>query len=65
MAVKQISDDRDFDWEEYVIDSPDDVTNLPTQCGWGSRAICISTGNIYILNSNKNWVLLFGTENNS
>ena len=25
MAIKQISDDRDFDWEEYIIDTPEDL----------------------------------------
>lgn len=59
MAIKQISDDRDFDWEEYIVDSLEDIENLPTHCGWGSRAICISTGDIYVLNSEKEWVLLF------
>lgn len=58
MAVKQISDDRDFDWEEYVIDTPDDAVDLPTTCGWGSRALCISTGDVYLLNSNKEWTVL-------
>lgn len=58
MAVKQINDNRDFDWEEYIIDTSSDVVDLPTTCGWGSRAICISTGDIYILNSNKEWVTL-------
>lgn len=63
MAVKQISDDRDFDWEEYIIDIPADVASLPTTCGWGSRAICISTGDIYILNSNKEWKMLWESNN--
>jgi len=58
MAIKQITDDRDFDWEEYITDTPEDVADLPTKCGWGSRAICISTGDIYILDSNKEWTLL-------
>lgn len=33
MAIKQISDDRDFDWEEYIIDTPEDKTDLPVTCG--------------------------------
>lgn len=33
MAIKQISDDRDFDWEEYIFDVPDDVSDLPVDCG--------------------------------
>lgn len=63
MAVKQLSDDRDFDWEEYVIDSPEDAVNLPTTCGWGSTAICISSGDIYILSSNKEWTLFTINDN--
>ena len=58
MAVKQISDDRDFDWEEYIFDVPEDKADLPVNCGWGSRAICITTGDIYILSSEKEWTLL-------
>lgn len=65
MAVKQLSDDRDFDWEEYVIDSPEDVVDLPTACGWGSTAICISSGDIYILSSNKEWTLFTINDNSS
>ena len=33
MAVKQLNDNRDFDWEEYIIDSPSDISNLPKTCG--------------------------------
>lgn len=33
MAIKQISDDRDFDWEEYIIDTPEDKDDLPVICG--------------------------------
>lgn len=62
MAVKQLSANRDFDWEEYIIDSSSDVVNLPITCGWGSTAICISSGDVYVLNSSKNWVLL-GSDN--
>lgn len=58
MAVKQLSDDRDFDWEEYILETPEDVPDLPTDCGWGSTALCISTGDIYILTSEKQWIVL-------
>ena len=63
MAVKQLSDDRDFDWEEYIIDSPEDAVDLPTTCGWGSTAICISNGDLYILNSDKEWTLFTINDN--
>lgn len=58
MAIKQTNDNRDFDWEEFVIDTEADVADLPTNRGWGSTAICIATGNVYMLNSNHEWTLL-------
>jgi len=58
MAIKQINTSRDFDQEEFVIDSAEDVENLPDDCGWGSTAICIASGEVYILNSDCEWVVL-------
>ncbi len=33
MAVKQIGENRDFDTREFMIDSAEDVVNLPTNVG--------------------------------
>lgn len=40
----------------YVIDTEDEVSNLPTDCAMGSAATVIATGNNYILNGQKAWV---------
>lgn len=53
MAIKQIGGNYDFDVKEYIVDSAQDLTNLPINIGWGSTALCIDNGLIYILASNK------------
>ena len=60
MAIKQTNADYDFDTEEYVVDLVTDIFDLPTgtDIGWGSTALCIENGLVYILNSNKTWVPL-------
>lgn len=58
MAIKQINANRDFDTAEFVIDTTGDVSDLPTNIGWGSTAICVETGQVYILNSTQTWVAL-------
>lgn len=61
MAIKHTNDNRDFEVEEYVIDSIADVMDLPTEnIGWGSTALCIENGLVYILNSSYEWVPLGG-----
>lgn len=60
MAIKQTNANRDFDTAEFVIDITSDVQELPTNIGWGSTAICVETGNVYILDSTQTWVELGG-----
>lgn len=55
MAIKQIGGNYDFDVKEYIVDSAQDLTSLPINIGWGSTALCIDNGLIYILASNKEW----------
>lgn len=45
-----------YDVNSYVCDIEDDVTLLPTKVSMGSTAFVIETSNIYMLNSNKEWV---------
>lgn len=45
-----------YDVNSYVCDTEDDVTLLPTKVSMGSTAFVIETSNIYMLNSNKEWV---------
>lgn len=42
----------------YVADTESDVSSLPINCGPGSSCLVVATGNIYILNSTKQWILL-------
>lgn len=45
-----------YDIYEFAIDTPDDLTKLPTKCAPGSIAIIISTGAVYMKNSAGKWV---------
>ena len=44
--------------KEFLLDTVEDVKNLPTKnMKTGSTAVVISTGDTYIFNGNKQWVL--------
>lgn len=42
----------------YILDAPEDLENLPRKGAPGSTALVASTGNIYILNNQREWVQL-------
>ena len=42
--------------KEFLLDSPQDLSELPTNVRIGSSAIVIQTGQTYILNGYKKWV---------
>lgn len=46
-----------YNMAEFLCDFETDVANLPTHRGVGSRAKVIENGNVYILNSQKQWTL--------
>lgn len=58
--IKLISSNGEvqYDVNEYVCDTLDDIAKLPKNCAMGSFAIVISTGDVFILNSNKEWVVM-------
>ena len=58
--IKMTSQNGDvvYDIKEYVCDTPDDVPNLPRNCGMGSTCIVISTSEVYMMNSTQEWVKL-------
>lgn len=43
---------------EYVVDTDNDIKDLPAHCAMGSSAIVISTGDVYMKNSSNEWVKL-------
>lgn len=44
---------------EFVCDTEEDIVNLPACC-IGSAALIISTGDIYVVNANGEWVKFGG-----
>ena len=44
-----------YNVDQYVIDSPDDLEKLPKKCVMGSSALCLSNGTVYIKNSKGEW----------
>lgn len=51
---------RQYNVDEYAIDSSNDLKSLPQRSLMGSVALCIDTGEVYIKNGKKQWVLLGG-----
>lgn len=47
--------------KEYVVDNLTDINTLPINDPMGSTALVIATGELYIMNGNKEWIL-FGEE---
>ena len=47
-----------YDVNEYTIDTPEDLKNLPKKCAMGSIALCISNGEVYIKNSSGEWKVI-------
>ena len=42
--------------KEFLLDSADDLSSLPTNIRSGSSALIIPTGEVYFLNGSKKWV---------
>lgn len=58
--IKQ-QDHNNTYYTEFVIDTVQDVSTLPTDeesVSIGSAAICIGNSEVYMLNSNRQWVML-------
>lgn len=44
-----------YDVNEYIIDTPEDLKSLPVKCAMGSAALCLSNGSVYIKDSTGEW----------
>ena len=57
MAIKMISTNGQVQYgvSEFVIDSPEDLKNLPAKSDMGSAALCLSNGVLYMKNSSGEW----------
>lgn len=48
----------DYNFKEYYLDTADELDNIDTNsCCTGSVAYIIATGALYLLNSEKEWIL--------
>ena len=47
-----------YDHDEWAVDTVEDLKLLPRKSGMGSVAIIISTGQVYMKNSEGEWVEL-------
>lgn len=45
-----------YDHDEWVVDTPEDLENLPPHSGMGSTAFVISNATLYMKNSEGKWV---------
>lgn len=48
--------DIQYNVNEYVVDSPEDLDKLSQNCVMGSSALCLSNGSVYIKDSKGKWV---------
>ena len=57
MAINLTSHDGDviYSIKEYVVDTPEDIPSLPLSI-MGSTVFVISTSEIFMMNSEKEWV---------
>lgn len=45
-----------YNLKEYILDSADDLQDLPVDCPMGSSAFIIATSQTYMINSSGEWV---------
>lgn len=53
--IEQMGQEQ-YDLKDFVCDTPEDIQYLPTDCTMGSTAFIISTSEVYMINSRKEWV---------
>lgn len=58
MPIKMIATNGQVQYnvDEFVIDSPDELKKLPNRSAPGSVAICTSNGEVYMKNGSGQWV---------
>lgn len=60
---------KPYNYAEYLCDSDSDITNLPTnekgKCAIGSIAMVVDSKNVYVLNAQNEWMLLYNYSSGS
>ena len=55
-SVMKQNDKIQYNVVEYITDSAADISTLPTDVGPGSTCLVTATSEVYVLNTNKQWV---------
>ena len=64
MAIRTMASgnmSRHSGYREFFVDTDADIASLPSKAdeiAWGAVAFVIASGNVYILNSEFNWVVI-------
>lgn len=62
MAIKMVSTNGQIQYnvDEFVVDTPDDIKKLPNRSVMGSMALCLSTSDVYVKDGKGKWVIIGG-----
>ncbi len=57
MSIKMTSTNGQIQYNinEYVVDTPNDLEKIPQSAAMGSAALCLSNGSVYIKDGSGNW----------
>lgn len=58
IKTKTLSGTLQYDINDYICDTPEDLPNLPEQCAMGSTVFVISTATKYMKNSEQKWIII-------
>lgn len=62
MYLLRQNDDTDYNYKEYYLDTKEELSQIETAyCCPGSIAYIINSTDVYILNTNKQWVIQGGS----
>lgn len=56
IGILNASGHTTYGLKEFVIDTVDDIENLPIDVPQGSVAFCIATSSVYMINGSREWV---------
>jgi hypothetical protein len=58
MGFRLYKNDNDYPGyhAEYIVDTIDDMQNVPTKCEVGSSCLVLEDSSVWVLNTEKEWV---------
>lgn len=49
---------HNYNYQEFVCDTPADISKLPKDSAPGSTAFVVSTSEVYMMNTERTWILI-------